>query len=213
MNIENIVESRYTTKAFDPQKKISNEEILKLKKLLRLTPSSCNLQPWHFIFATSKEGKEKISKSMDRVFPENVDRVMNAALVIVFCTKLKVDENYLTLLFDQEEKDGRFRSHESRIKGQKFRQNYVDNHANQLEWYKQQAYIALGAFLVEAKALGIDACPIGGFSREKLNDLLSLEDKGLTSTVVVSLGHHSEQDFNKHLNKSRLNLDLLFTDI
>ncbi|UCU26522.1 nitroreductase family protein [Mycoplasma anserisalpingitidis] len=37
-----VAQNRYTTKMYDPNKKISEEDIKKIKEILRLTPSSIN---------------------------------------------------------------------------------------------------------------------------------------------------------------------------
>lgn len=59
MNIINIVKTRYSTKKFDSTKKISKDNLEKIKDLLQFSPSSTNIQPWHFILATTEEGKKK----------------------------------------------------------------------------------------------------------------------------------------------------------
>ncbi|TXC43693.1 nitroreductase family protein, partial [Salmonella enterica] len=44
-----LLHQRYSTKAFDPSKKLTAEEADKIKTLLLYSPSSTNSQPWHFI--------------------------------------------------------------------------------------------------------------------------------------------------------------------
>ena len=62
MDIKNVLNWRYSTKEFDPNKKISKEDFEQVKALLRMSPSSTNLQPWHFIIASTEEGKKRIAK-------------------------------------------------------------------------------------------------------------------------------------------------------
>ena len=57
MDIKNVLNWRYSAKEFDPNKKISKEDFEQVKSLLRMSPSSTNLQPWHFIVASTEEGK------------------------------------------------------------------------------------------------------------------------------------------------------------
>ncbi|MEL0642712.1 nitroreductase family protein [Pseudoalteromonas aliena] len=42
-------------------KKISADNIEKIKELLRFRPSSVNSQPWHFLLASSDEAITKIA--------------------------------------------------------------------------------------------------------------------------------------------------------
>ena len=77
----------------------------------------------------------------------------------------------------------------------------------------RQAYIALGFLLMGAAALDLDATPIEGFFPEKMDAALGLEALGLKSVVVASVGHHSVDDFNAALPKSRLPLSQVLTQL
>ena len=57
MNLKETLNWRYTTKEYDASKKISDTDMAEIKNLLRMSPSSVNLQPWHFIVAETAEGK------------------------------------------------------------------------------------------------------------------------------------------------------------
>lgn len=61
MDLLNISKTRYTTKAYDPNRKIPSEQITRLLEVLRLTPSSINIQPWHFFIADHQIAKERIA--------------------------------------------------------------------------------------------------------------------------------------------------------
>ena len=63
MDIARIATTRYTSKAFDPSRKIPAAQIEQLKTLLRYSPSSTNSQPWHFVLASTEAGKAKVAES------------------------------------------------------------------------------------------------------------------------------------------------------
>ena len=44
-----LVKHRYTAKRYDANKPISDETLNDLLEVLRLSPSSVNIQPWHFM--------------------------------------------------------------------------------------------------------------------------------------------------------------------
>mgnify|MGYP006000422395 FL=1 len=71
-------QKRKTVKAYDASKKISAEDIDKVKALLRFSPSSVNLQPWHFVMASTEEGKNRVAKSTDELYPFNSPSIHNA---------------------------------------------------------------------------------------------------------------------------------------
>ena len=63
MDLLSISKTRYTTKAYDPIRKIPQEQITRLLEILRLTPSSINIEPWHFFIADNQAAKERIAKA------------------------------------------------------------------------------------------------------------------------------------------------------
>lgn len=215
MDITQIAARRYTTKVFDSEKQIDARLMTQLQTLLRLTPSSTNSQPWHFIVAASDEDKAKIARATTGPYSGNEPKVVNASHIIILCALTELDDEHLQRVLEQEERDGRFKTPEAREAQRRGRGYYVNMHRNELhdtqQWMEKQVYIALGTLLLGAAALGIDATPIEGFDRSVLDDTLGLRERGLSSVVLAALGYRSDDDFNAALPKSRLPADELFT--
>ncbi|TOK94894.1 NAD(P)H-dependent oxidoreductase, partial [Vibrio parahaemolyticus] len=51
--------SRYTAKKYDAEKRISQEDMAIIKEAIRLSASSINSQPWKFIVIESDEAKQR----------------------------------------------------------------------------------------------------------------------------------------------------------
>lgn len=213
-DIEALSKRRYTAKAYAPNTKIPQAQFEQLMTLLQNSPSSVNSQPWHFVVAQTAEGKNRL---LEGIVEFNHARVENASHVVVFCVRKTLDAAHFANVLAQEDKDGRFANEEMKATQDKGRLYFanMNNKTPQdwLAWESKQAYLALGALLFGAAALGIDATPIEGFDPAKLDAALGLHEKGLTSVVVASLGYHSENDFNARLPKSRLPKVQLFTFI
>ena len=64
MDLLNVSKQRYTTKADDPAKKIPQEQFERLLQILRLAPSSINIQPWHYFIADNDAAKQRIAKAL-----------------------------------------------------------------------------------------------------------------------------------------------------
>ena len=62
MSFITSMQQRYTTKKYDPTKKIDSQKIEELKQILQLSPSSINSQPWKFTFVSDQKTKEKLSE-------------------------------------------------------------------------------------------------------------------------------------------------------
>lgn len=219
-DIIGYAKTRHTAKAYDPNKKIPNDDIEKIKELLRYSPSSVNSQPWHFIITSSTEGKERIAKSTTRLYPFNTNAILNASHVIVFCSKLNIEDDYLLSVLEQEDKDKRFISDVEAKKKTRFsvQSTFVNMHKYDYKdlqhWIDKQTYLNLGFFLLGISTLGIDATPMEGIETKIIDDEFELRQKGYSSLVVVPIGYHEKDtDFNALLPKSRLSLSEIITEI
>ncbi|MGL4580982.1 MAG: oxygen-insensitive NAD(P)H nitroreductase [Shewanella sp.] len=211
-----FAKKRYTSKAFDPTKTIAADKIAEIKTLLQYSPSSTNSQPWHFILASSAEGKALIAKSTEN-FAFNTQKILNASHVLVLCTRSQLDEAHLLNVLEQEAKDGRFADEAGKNSQHAGRSFFANMHKHEMKdaqhWMEKQVYLALGTLMLGASVLDIDACPIEGFDPVVLNQTLGLREKGVGASVIVALGYHSEDDFNAKLPKSRLAQEVIFTEI
>jgi len=208
MRLSDIAKTRYTCKAFDPARKIAAETFAELETLLRYAPSSVNSQPWHFLVASTEESKARIAKATQGRLAYNAPKITNASHVIVFCTRLGLDEQHLSAILEQEAQDGRFATPEAKAGQHQLRSSYANKQAHEGDsmqvWMDKQLYLAFGTLLLGAATLGIDACPMEGFDAQVLDQELGLGARGLRSVIIASLGYHSSEDFNATLPKSRL---------
>lgn len=217
MNVADIARRRYTTKAFDASRKISDADMAQIAEVLRCAPSSVNSQPWHFIIAASEAGKAQVAQGMQGTFAYNAPKVNNASHVVVLCARETFDDAHLSAVIAQEDSDGRFATPDARATQDKSRRFYVNLHQNEWQdeqlWMDKQLYIVLGSLLFAAGALNIDACPMEGFDAAALDAALGLKARGLRSVLVVALGYRSAEDFNAKLPKSRLPAAAVISEI
>ena len=207
MNLNEIIRTRHTSKAYDNSRKLTDEQQQELLDLLRFSPSSVNSQPWHFFAVTTEEGKAQI---LPALMDANQVKAKNAAMTVVFTIKEELNEAHLLQLLEKEQQDGRYDSEEARAANDKGRRFFVglnsETPEQQREWMTRQAYLALGFLL-------LGATPIEGFHPEKMDEVLGLKEKGLRSVVVATIGYRSDADFNATLPKSRLDQDVVITQL
>lgn len=208
MELLKLLNNRYSTKEFDPTKKISDENLESIKDLLQLAPSSTNAQPWHFVLATSEEGKQRISKGAQGFFSFNEKKILDASAVVVFAARNDISDEFLSSVLEKEDEDGRYSSPERKNETDKARKIFVNIHKNEIKdakhWAEKQVYLNLGHFLLGLSHLGIDSIPMEGLDMKVLDEEFGLPEKGYSSTLVVALGYRGENDFNANLPKSRL---------
>lgn len=217
MNIAEYAQARYTTKAFDPSRKIPADALAQIRTLLQCAPSSINSQPWHFIIAGSDDGKRRIAKATHGPYAYNAPKVSNASHVVVLCAKVGIDAGHLDTVLEQEDRDGRFATPDAKAGRHTALNFYVDQHRFDTKdvqpWIEKQVYLALGSLLLGAATLGLDACPMEGFDPRVLDEELGLRARGLSSVALVSLGYRSADDFNAKLPKSRLPAETVLSEI
>ncbi|NDP28896.1 MAG: NAD(P)H-dependent oxidoreductase, partial [Flavobacterium sp.] len=103
MNILDLIQKRYTAKKYNADKAIPQEKIEDLKEILRLTPSSINIQPWKFTFVQNPEIKAKLAL----VSMHNAEKINQAQLLIVFSVADDLDafQNVVENEFPQARKN------------------------------------------------------------------------------------------------------------
>ncbi len=217
MDLLTVSKTRYTTKAYDATKKIPQEKFEQLLEILRLTPSSINIQPWHFFIADNDAAKERIAKALVGKYAYNAPKVLDSSHTILFCTKADITEQHLANLLSQDDLSGRFKDEKAKQGQKDSRTGYVDYYRTEKgdiqRWAENQTFIALGQALLAAGIEGIDATPIGGFDETIIAEELGLDEKGLIPSVLMTLGYRSDTDFNASLPKSRLNKEEIFTKL
>lgn len=216
MQLTEALQRRYATKAFDSAKKLPEAVVEQLFALLRLSPSSTNIQPWHFIVASSAEGKARLAKGAGGSYSYNESKILNASHVVLFCARTQVDDEHLQRVLAAEEQDGRFAT-APKVKdaAHNTRLAYLNEHKyikkDVPHWLEKQVYLNLGSFLLGAGLLGIDAVPMEGIDQAVLDAEFGLNERDLTAVTAVALGYRADTDFNAGLPKSRLAVDDIFT--
>lgn len=217
MNIINTLENRFATKEFDDSTSLTDEQITQLKRLLQLSPSSVNIQPWHFILATDEAGKARVTKGTEPNYPFNTPKITKACANVVFCARIDTDDAYLQHLLTQEDNDGRYPKEEFKQMAQGARQSFSDLHRYDLKdhqhWLEKQVYLNMGVFLTGVAAMGLDAIPMEGVDVKGLDAEFGLREKGYAALAVVSVGYHADIEFNSpdKTPKSRLPQDEIIT--
>ncbi len=199
-----LVKTRYTAKRYDPARKIEKEKIDALMEVLRLAPSSINIQPWHFYLLETPEALEKLKPAIKSF---NVDRLEHAQAVVVIAIEKNLDDNYLDRLFAQEKADGRFESAADIEALCKMRQGSLELYCGRADkgerWADEQAHIALGFVAYAAAAMGVDTTILGGLWFDKIDEIFGLGKEGRKSVAGFALGVRAEDDPNATRPKSR----------
>ena len=200
---------RYATKKFDASKRISETDLATLKEAIRLSASSYGLQPYSVLVISNTELKEKLRSAC-----WNQPQITDASHVFVFAGKKDFDhsliDSYLELV-----STARNLPIDSLVGYGNFMKSKLLNlpQETKTSWASHQAYLAAGNLLSAAAALQIDTCPMEGFERDAVDAVLNLDDKGLTTALIVPAGYRSESDQTQYYKKVRRTPEELFITI
>ena len=181
MEFEQIVNERYATKVFD-EKPIPEDDVNKLLDLIRLAPSSFNIQPWKILVIKDATLKQQLLP-----VSYNQSQVATCSHLLVFCADSDIlgKINALKTLMIQAG------AQEEQIQG------YIDmmlgfekglTPEQKISWAQRQTYIALGNAVNGAKALGFDSGPMEGFTPQGYVDILKLPSN-IHPTALCAIGY------------------------
>lgn len=199
---------RYATKRMNGNK-IPQEKLEALLKVIQLAPSSMGLQPYNILVISDEAIKNQIFEEAAQQ-----PQIKESSHLLVFAAWDKVTaENiteYMQLIAATREIPveslAGFQAAFDGILAKTEEENFI--------WSSKQAYIALGNALIAAATLDIDATPMEGFNPAALDRVLGLEQKGLKSVVIMTLGYRDEaSDRLAHAKKVRRPAEELFINI
>lgn len=200
---------RYATKAFDPTKKITTEQLHTIKEALRLTPSSFGLQPWYFLFVSDNQLRTQL-----KAVSWNQSQVVDCSHHVVICRKAEmtnayIDEYIASTAASRSMNVSDLQSYAQMMKG--FLSSKTE--AQIAHWMEKQCYIALGQLMTVCAQMKIDACPMEGFDPDQYNEILQLPSKGLRVVVTCPIGFRADSDKYAKLAKVRWPMQSVVSEI
>lgn len=201
--IENL-NWRHAVKAYNPEKKVSQEDLNKILEAARLAPTSSGLQPFRVIVVENQDLKNKMVKGA-----LNPEVMRDSSHVLVFAawdsySNEKIDKVYDYTTDERDLPRGRFGSYTDKIKEMYGNQTPEQHFAHTA----RQTYIALGLAMAQAAELKIDSTPAEGFSNEVVDEILGLKELGLKSVSLLYLGYRDhDNDWMASMKKVRIPME------
>ena len=188
MNYLEILKFRHACKIFDESKKISAGEFDFILEAGRLSTSSTGLEQWDFLVVQNKELREKI-----KAVSWNQAQITSCSHLVVILAKIKeikVGSSYIDKMIARRAD----KNIEAIAARQKFYNDFLlSNFKNDdeltFQWSHEQCMIAATNMMNAAASLGIDSCPIEGFDRHALNEILGLDESEKRVAIVVPFGY------------------------
>jgi nitroreductase len=174
MNVTQAILERRSIKAYDPQHKMSEQEITKLMSLAMLSPTAFNIQNWRFVVVTDAALRKEIrAASWDQA------QVEEASVLIVLTADLHAWKKQPERYWENAPKP--VQDYLVPAIGQ----YYSGKEQVQRDEAMRSCGMAAMTIMLAAKEMGYDTCPMDGFDFNAVAKLLNLPDDHTPVMFVV----------------------------
>jgi nitroreductase len=204
MSLNDAINWRYPVKKLTPDT-LSSEQLSNLIESVRLAPSAYDIRSYQLIAVTNPDIKQACLP-----FSYGQDKVANCSHLLVLAYKTELKQHDIAtfikqLAVNQGKSVNPFSSYQTHIESDLLTRTATE----QRNETQQQSYIAGGILLASAATSSIDACPITGFEVDGMNEVLGLNEKGLSAVVLCPIGIRSVDDHAAYRPKHRFSQDQL----
>lgn len=189
LDFNEVIHGRRTIKKYNPEVKISREEMSQILEEATLAPSSFNLQPWRFVVIESQDAKEKL---LD-LAPFNSTQVITSSAVIAVFGDLE---------FANRADDIYGRAVELAHMPQEIKEKILSTVGPLFDSFsvqeKRESIMVDGGLvtmqlLLTAYAHGYATNPMAGFNKEKIAEAFGLDATRYIPIVIISIGKAADE--------------------
>lgn len=177
---------RHACKLFDENKKVSDEDMHFILEAGRKSPSSFGMEGWKFLVITNDTLKQEI-----RPHCWNQAQITTCSHLVIILAAI---ENVKPSSGTPAKRFARRNLPQEKCDA------YVELYANHLKdtlsldekvfaWTARQTYIALGNMMSAGAIKGIDSCPIEGFDKKAVEEVLKLDTTQWQLSVIIPFGY------------------------
>jgi len=174
MHVIEAIETRRSVKHYDPEHRMSQQEIDQLLRLGMLAPTAFNIQNWRFVAVTDPDLRKQIrAASWDQA------QVTDASLLIVLTADLNAWK---------KEPQRYWRDAPQAVQDYlvpAIGQYYTGREQVQRDEAMRSCGMAAMTLMLAAKAMGYDSCPMDGFDFDAVGKLINLPADHTISMFVV----------------------------
>ena len=174
MKTLDAIRARRAVKHFDPEHRMSDEEIREILSLALLSPTAFNIQNWRFVLARDPELRREIRKvAWDQA------QVTDASLLVILCADLKSWEKDPARYWQSAPPEVRD------FLVPAIGEYYRGKDQVQRDEAMRSCGMAAQTLMLAAKSLGYDSCPMDGFDFDAVGNLIGLPPDHVISMFVA----------------------------
>ncbi len=183
---EQAMDFRHACKVFDESKKINDEDLRYILEAGRKSPSSFGMEAWKFLVITNEALKAKLRPACWN----QVQITSCSHLVVILAGINSVRpqsgiplKRFARRNMPQEKLEFYLNLYASHL------EDTLRNDENIYSWTARQTFIAAGNMMTAAAVKGIDSCPIEGFEKEKVEEILGLDKSQYRLSLILPFGY------------------------
>jgi nitroreductase len=180
------IDFRHACKRFDESKKINEEEMRFILEAGHKSPSSFGMEAWKFLVITNEALKAKLRPyCWDQV---QITSCSHLVLILAGIEGVKLESGIPKQRFARrglapEQIDAYLDLYAKHLS------KTLSSDENIYAWTAKQTYIAMGNMMSAAAFIGIDSCPIEGFEKEKIEEILQIDTTQYQLSVILPFGY------------------------
>jgi nitroreductase len=175
MTPQEAIETRRAVKHFDPDHRMTEEEIARLIELAKLAPSSFNMQNYRFVLVRDPELRKEI-----RAVAWNQAQVTEASLLVILCADLTA----------HAKDPARYWAHAPKEVQDILVPALTPFYEGKPTLTRDEGMRSTGfagmTLMLAARGMGYDSCPMVGFDAEAVSKLIRLpEDHAISFMLAI----------------------------
>ncbi|MAG55246.1 MAG: reductase DrgA [Planctomycetes bacterium] len=174
MDTFDAIYQRRSVKQYDPDHRLTEEEVMTLLEAAMQSPTSFNIQHWRFVVVEDSELRKQI-----RAVGNDQAQMTDASLLVVMTGDVKAWA---------KEPERYWRNAPAAVAETLV--NWMGPfHEGDEELQRDEAMRSIGmamqTLMIAAKAMGYDSCPMIGFDRDAVSKLINLPDDHVIGPMVA----------------------------
>ncbi|KEQ22545.1 nitroreductase family protein [Paenibacillus tyrfis] len=177
-----VIRERRSVRGYDPEVKISREELTEILQQATLAPSAANLQPWRFLVIDSPELKQKL---LPIAF--NQQQVVEASAVIAVLGDLQ-NIRMAEKIYGQTVDAGFMPADTAKSFVERYTGMYSSMPPEAIRQivYTDGGLVSMQLMLV-ARAKGYDTVPMAGYDKQKFTEAFGISDR-YAPVMLIAIG-------------------------
>ncbi len=183
---EEAMDFRHACKLFDDTKTVSDEDIRFILEVGRKSPSSFGMEAWKFLVITNEELKAKLKPACwDQA---QITSCSHLVVVLAGIESVKVESGEVKKRFARREMPQESLDFYMQLYADHLKET-LSTDENIYAWTAKQTAIAVANMMTAGASIGIDSCPIEGYDKKQVEEILQLDTTKFQLAMVLPFGY------------------------